>query len=97
MRLLIGLLAAAGLAGMTGCVAYGGGYGTEAYYGQSYYSAPAYSYYSAPAYSYYQAPSYGYYSYSTPATPYYGRAYRDRDGDGVPNAYDRAPSNPRRY
>jgi hypothetical protein len=39
--------------------------------------------------------------------PYYsGRAYdgrhayrydRDRDHDGVPNRYDRAPDNPRRY
>lgn len=25
------------------------------------------------------------------------RAYRDRDGDGVPNRYDRAPGNPYRY
>ena len=26
---------------------------------------------------------------------YYG--YRDRDGDGVPNRYDRRPNNPYRY
>ncbi|MFL6691836.1 MAG: hypothetical protein ACJ8GO_02640 [Ramlibacter sp.] len=32
----------------------------------------------------------GYYS----APP---RAYRDRDGDGVPNRYDRRPNNPYRY
>ncbi len=25
------------------------------------------------------------------------RAYRDRDGDGVPNRYDRRPRNPYRY
>jgi len=25
------------------------------------------------------------------------RIYRDRDGDGVPNRYDRAPGNPYRY
>jgi hypothetical protein len=25
------------------------------------------------------------------------RVYRDRDGDGVPNRYDRRPENPRRY
>lgn len=25
------------------------------------------------------------------------RAYRDRDGDGVRNRYDRRPNNPRRY
>jgi len=25
------------------------------------------------------------------------RAWRDRDGDGVPNRYDRRPSNPYRY
>jgi hypothetical protein len=25
------------------------------------------------------------------------RADRDRDGDGVPNRYDRRPDNPRRY
>ena len=24
-------------------------------------------------------------------------SYRDRDHDGVPNRYDRAPDNPRRY
>ena len=25
------------------------------------------------------------------------RVYRDRDGDGVPNRYDRRPNNPYRY
>ena len=28
---------------------------------------------------------------------YGGRTYRDWDGDGVPNRYDRAPNDPRRY
>lgn len=40
-----------------------------------------------------------------PAPGYYGeaprhappRAYRDRDGDGVPNRYDRRPNDPYRY
>jgi hypothetical protein len=27
----------------------------------------------------------------------YGRAHRDRDGDGVANRHDRAPRNPYRY
>ena len=26
-----------------------------------------------------------------------GHGYHDRDHDGVPNAYDRRPDNPRRY
>jgi hypothetical protein len=39
-------------------------------------------YYRHPHHSYYGPP---------------GRAYRDRDGDGVPNRYDRMPGNPYRY
>lgn len=34
------------------------------------------------------------------AAPYHSpppRAWRDRDGDGVPNRYDRRPDNPYRY
>ena len=27
----------------------------------------------------------------------HGHGYYDRDRDGVPNAYDRRPNNPRRY
>ena len=27
----------------------------------------------------------------------HGVVHRDRDGDGVPNRYDRRPDNPRRY
>ena len=33
--------------------------------------------------------------YVRPAPP--PRAWRDRDGDGVPNRYDRRPDNPYRY
>ncbi len=39
---------------------------------------------------YYQRPHLGYHG-----PP--GRGYRDRDGDGVPNRYDRAPRHPYRY
>ena len=39
---------------------------------------------------YYGGPRY----HSAPPPP---RAYRDRDGDGVPNRYDRRPDNPYRY
>lgn len=81
MKLLIGLLAAAGL---TGCASYdyNNGYAsTGVYYGSATtYTQPAYGYYNnAPVY----------------VTP--GPSYRDRDGDGVPNAYDRRPDDPRRY
>jgi hypothetical protein len=101
MKLIIGLLAAAGL---TGCVGYGGGYydggtvygGAAPYYGGGYYeSAPVYIYGSGGY-------SRGY--------RHDGRSYRDRDRDGIPNRYDRDrdgdgvsnrrdayPSDPRRY
>lgn len=80
MRLLIGLLAAAGLAGLAGCAAYDDGYAsTGVYYGTTTYAAPAY----------------GYYSYNAPV--YVAPLRRDRDGDGVPDVYDRHPDNSRRY
>ena len=86
MKLIIGLMAAAGL---TGCVGYGGGYyGTSgAYYGDgaSYYNGGYYS--SPPAYIYGGTYSRGYRD---------GRGMRDRDRDGVPNRYDGAPANPYR-
>jgi len=77
------------------------GGGAPAYYGYGYpnYTAPVYGYaqpgyvYSQPAYVYSQ-PTYVY------PQPYYGghRHYRrDRDGDGVPNRFDRRPDNPYRY
>ena len=65
------------------------GGGAPAYYG---YAQPGYVY-SQPAYVYSQ-PTYVY------PQPYYGghRHYRrDRDGDGVPNRFDRRPDNPYRY
>jgi hypothetical protein len=78
------------------------GTGAPAYYGHGYpnHAAPAYVY-SQPAYVYSQ-PGYGYaqpgYGY---AQPHYGghrhHYRRDRDGDGVPNRYDRRPDNPYRY
>ena len=37
----------------------------------------------------------GYRGYDRDGAGY--RTYRDRDGDGVPNRYDRRPDNPRRY
>jgi hypothetical protein len=40
---------------------------------------------------YYRHPHHGY--YGPPGRGY----YRDRDGDGIPNRYDRAPGNPYRY
>jgi hypothetical protein len=86
MRLLFALLAAAGIAGLTGCVAYGGGVAADGYYGQSYgYSQPGYGYYDRGQYR----------DRDRDGVP--NRVDRDRDGDGVPNRADRAPANPRRY
>jgi len=81
-KLLIALLAVAGL---SGCVAYGVPYGSaEVYYGTG---TPYYGGY----YGGYYGHSYPYvieqrptYIYGAPA-----RAYRDRDRDGVPNRHDR--------
>jgi hypothetical protein len=95
----------AGTALLSGCVAYDPGY--SAYPADPGYSAyPAYPAYSS--YPVYPAYSGGIYTYSQPA--YGGRAYRDRDRDGIPNRYDRDrdgdgvpnradryPNNPRRY
>lgn len=78
MKLLIALLAAAGL---SGCVAYGVPYGSaEVHYG----SAPYYGggYYGHAPYVIEQRPTYIY-------GGGYPRGYRDRDRDGVPNRYDR--------
>lgn len=85
MKLLIALLATAGL---SGCVAYGGGtYGTaDVYYGTHAY--PAYPVYGQPGYNR------GYRDRDRDGVP--NRYDRDRDGDGVPNRRDAAPNNPRR-
>ena len=83
MRLLLALLASAGIAGLAGCAAYDDGYATTTVYGTTAYST---------------APAYGVYTYNTvPVYPAYPRTYRDRDGDGVPNLYDRRPDDPSRY
>lgn len=93
MKLLISLLAVAGL---SGCVAYGVPYGTaEVHYGTSspYYSGGyhgGYGYNSAP-YVIDQRPVY---IHGAPARGHreggHGqRGLRDRDRDGVPNRYDR--------
>jgi hypothetical protein len=83
MRLLIGLLAAAGIAGLTGCAAYDDPYAANN--GVVYYGAT----------TTYSTPAYGYYSYNAPVYVQ-PRTYRDRDGDGVPNLYDRRPDDPYR-
>ena len=70
--------------GVLGAVA-GAGVAGSHYYGGGYYTGYAPSYYGAPRY---YAPRY--YGGYRPA-----RIYRDRDGDGVPNRFDRAPNNPR--
>lgn len=83
MRLLIGLLAAAGIAALGGCAVYDDGYAYNGrYYGTT---------------TYYTVPAYGYYSYNTAPVYAYPRTYRDRDGDGVPNLYDRYPNDPSRH
>jgi len=59
------------------------------------YSQPSYVY-SQPSYVYTQ-PSYIYYDNGVHRRHYNRGAWRDRDGDGVPNRFDRRPNNPRRY
>jgi len=59
------------------------------------YSQPSYVY-TQPSYVYTQ-PSYIYYDNGGHRRHYNRGALRDRDGDGVPNRFDRRPNNPRRY
>jgi len=82
MKLMIGLLAAAGLCG---CVAYPAGYygGGGAYYS----SEPAYV-------DGYRHERRGYRDRDRDGVP--NRFDRDRDGDGVPNRVDSSPRNPYR-
>jgi hypothetical protein len=94
MKLLIAIMAAAGL---SGCVAYGGGtYGAaDVYYGSPY---PAYGsggYYSSgvvvvPQPHYYgRNPDRGYRDRGHRDSGWRDRGHRDRDRDGVPNRFDR--------
>src|SRR5215208_7192490 len=103
MKLLIALLA---LAGLSGCVAYGGApYGTygsaDIYYstGSPYYGYPTPyygSYGTAPGYVYgHRGSRWGSRDQDRDGIP--NRYDRDRDGDGVPNRLDAAPNNPRRH
>jgi hypothetical protein len=81
MKLIIGLLAAAGL---SGCVAYPAGYGASgAYYGNggaAYYGSEPVFIDGSIGYSGGYRDRHGYRD---------GRGYRDRDRDGVPNRVDR--------
>ena len=92
MKLLIALLAVAGL---SGCVAYGGGpsYGAGAHYDNSPYYSGGY-YRSQP---YYDG---GTYRRDTDREGHRDqrdqRDQRDRDGDGVPNRRDAYPNDPYR-
>lgn len=108
MKLLVPLLAVAGL---SGCVAYGG----DPYYtGGAVYSAPS-PYYSSGSvyygntvpYPVYTAPTYIYERGVHERRPrgerdrdrdgIPNRVDRDRDGDGVRNRDDARPNNPRRH
>ena len=107
MKVLIALLAVAGL---SGCAAYGVPYGSaDVYYssGSPYYGG--YYGYGAPVVVD-PRPTYIYGGHGYGGRGYgHGRGYRDRDGDGIPNRYDRDrdgdgvpnrrdayPNNPRR-
>jgi len=104
MKLLLSLLAVAGL---SGCVAYAG----DPYYtgSQVYSTTPYYSggpvYYGHAPYAVQPAPVYihgggwerrwpGHRDLDRDGIP--NRVDRDRDGDGVPNRRDAYPNNPRR-
>lgn len=107
MKLLVSLLAVAGL---SGCVAYGGDpyytggpvYSTTPYYssGSVYYgNTVPYTVQPAPTYIYgrgvYERRGRGYRDRDGDGIP--NRFDRDRDGDGVPNRFDARPNNPRRH
>ena len=94
MRKLIALLA---LAGLSGCVAYGGPYGyADAHYGSGPYYSGGY-YYDRPAYIYgggYYRPYRQQRDSDRDGIPNWRD--RDRDGDGVSNRRDMFPRDPRR-
>ena len=81
-RILLVLAGFAGLAALSGCVAYAVPY--EGGQGPHYRSGPVYGPVYGPAYG----PVYG---------PAYRGGARDRDGDGVRDRDDRRPGDPRRY
>ncbi|HWI82466.1 hypothetical protein [Ramlibacter sp.] len=105
MKLLIALLAAAGL---SGCAVYGGdpsygangAYGAYGAYGVPYSSGPVY-YGNGVPYTVQPAPAYGHRRGSAwrdrDGDGIADRYDRDRDGDGVPNRRDARPNDPRRY
>lgn len=95
MKLIIGLLATAGLCG---CVAYPAGY-----YGAqgAYYSNGDSGYYSSPGYVYGGGYARGYRNDDRARRDrdhdgVSNRRDRDRDGDGVSNRRDASPNDPRR-
>jgi hypothetical protein len=101
MKLLLALLAAAGL---SGCAVYGHPYGypygtAEVHYstGTPYYGGHYY-YGHRPSYIHgYGARGYGRGSRDRDRDGIPNRYDRDRDGDGVPNRHDARPYNPRRH
>jgi hypothetical protein len=103
MKLLVPLLAVAGL---SGCVAYGGDpyysggpvYSTSPYYssGSVYYgNTVPYTVQTAPTTIYEHRRPRGERDRDRDGIP--NRLDRDRDGDGVPNRLDARPNNPRRH
>jgi hypothetical protein len=94
MKLLISLLAVAGL---SGCYAYGVPYGSaEVHYGSgaSYGNPVPYVVEQRPAYIYGPPPARGYRDRDRDGVS--NRYDRDRDGDGVRNSRDAYPNDPRR-
>lgn len=107
MKLLVPLLAVAGL---SGCVAYGGDpyyTGSPVYSTSPYYSSGSVYYGNTVPYTVQAAPTYIYDGGVRQRRPrgerdrdrdgIPNRADRDRDGDGVPNRQDARPNNPRRH
>ncbi len=108
MKLLVPLLAVAGL---SGCVAYGGGpyyTGGSVYSTSPYYSSGSVYEGNTVPYTVQTAPTYiherggharrarGEHEHDRDRDGSRNRFDRDRDGDGVPNRQDARPNNPRR-
>jgi hypothetical protein len=91
-KLILIPLALAGLSVLGGCAVYPDGYAyNNGYYNNGYYANGGYYYGNG---GYYYGPSAAVTIESRPAYGYYRR---DRDGDGVPNRWDRRPNNPYRW